>query len=136
MIKIQRGASNTVALTLYEKTTIAADDAHYLFEFINAQSNQKRYFIGIDTSNFISRYNLFTIVETEDPAPDPLAGEVTLEQAGQWHYFVYEQESDSNLDPTGLTLVESGFVQVTETAVADSVYQSTPIEYQVYVPGS
>ena len=132
MIFLTRGQANTVAVTLYEKTTLPYDTVQYLFEFKNDQTNVSSYCIPTDTSDFINRYNLFSIVETS--SPDPLAGEVELDK-GEYHYFVYEQLSTTNLDPTGLTLVESGIVRVYTAPTADTIYQNTSTNYQVYNGG-
>lgn len=132
MIKITKGTTNTVALTLLEKTTIAADLVHYLFQFTNTASNASVYFIAEDISDFKSRYNLFEIVETDNP--DPLAGEVELTLRDQWHYFIFEQESDSNLDPEGLTLVESGIVTVVGATTAPTEYKTESDIFTVYAP--
>ena len=121
-----------MAVTLYEKTTLPYATVKYLFQFINDQTNVSSYCIPTDTSGFINRYNLFSIVDTA--SPDPLAGEVELDR-GEYHYFVYEQLSDSNLDPTGLTLVESGITRVHEASAADTIYQNTSTNYQVYNGG-
>ena len=132
MIFLTRGQANTVAVTLYEKTTIDPDLVYYLFQFTNAQTNVSVYCIPTDTSQFINRYNLFSITETG--SPDPLAGEVTLDK-GEQHYFVYEQLSSTNLDPSGLTLVESGIVRVYEAPASDDIYQNTSPLYEVYNGG-
>lgn len=130
MILIHQGQANTVAVTLYEKTTIAAADVHYLFQFTTPDLNTSQYCIPTDTSDFISRYNKFTI--TENDAPNPLTGQVSLKPSGQWHYYVYEQESAVNLDPTGLTLVESGICRVEKVVTGPTEYDSQPTEWKVY----
>lgn len=130
MILIHQGQDNTVAVTLYEKTTIAAADVHYLFKFFNQETKTSQYCIPTDTSDFISRYNKFTI--TENDAPDPLTGEVSLKPTGQWHYYVYEQESTTNLDPTGLTLVESGICRVEKVVTGPVEYDDQPTTWTIY----
>lgn len=130
MILINQGQTNKVAVTLYEKTTIAADLVHYLFQFQSTDEKTSVYCIPTDISEFISRYNLFEIAENDDP--DPLAGEVSLKPSGQWNYFVYEQESASNLDPTGLTLVESGICRVDKVNEAPDTYDAPTPTWTVY----
>lgn len=132
MIILVKGQANDVVVTLYEKTTIDPDLVYYLFEFQKADTRVSYFCIPTDTSQFINRYNEFSITETTNP--DPLAGEVELDK-GEYHYFVYEQLSDSTLDPTGLTLVESGIARVMTTAEANSIYATAAPEYQVYGAG-
>ncbi len=99
-----------VVLTLTEKSTLAAPV--YLFEFINRQTAVKSYFIAEDISGFQQRFNKFIIVEKE--TPDPLEGEIELILTGQYSYNVYEQESETNLNPSlALGIVETGKVTVT-----------------------
>lgn len=132
MIKIIKASNNNVAVTLYEKTTIAVSLVHYLWVFTNASTNQSTTCIAEDTSDYINRYNLFNIVENNDP--DPLSGEVSLDE-GMYDYYVYEQVSSTNLDPTGLTLVESGLVTVYQAPTTDTIYESTSPQYAIYEQG-
>jgi VCBS repeat-containing protein len=122
MVVINKGQSNTVTVTLKEKTTIS--NAYYLWEWISKASGEKKYCIQpIDLSAYKDRYNQFTI--TEKANPNPIAGEVTLTITGEWTYNVYEQASATNLSPTGKTIVESGIVQVIGTATTDTQYTRT-----------
>lgn len=122
MVVINKGQSNTVTVTLKEKTTIS--NAYYLWEFISKASGEKKYCIQpVDLSQYTDRYNQFTI--TEKTNPNPIAGEVTLATTGEWQYNVYQQASSTNLSPTGKTIVESGLVQVIGTATTDTQYTRT-----------
>lgn len=106
MIRLSSGA-NIVALTLTEKTTIT--NAVYLFEFENNQTHVKYYCIAADTSLFKDRYNLFTIT-VQNTTPDPLLGQIKIPLGDEYNYKVYEQVSATNLNPTGLTEVERGYM--------------------------
>lgn len=100
MILINKSSSNTVVLTLAEKTTIT--DAYYLFVFTSDEKNTVKKIIPTDISPNKIRYNEFTIVEPTD---------ISL-TAGTWKYEIYEQDNDTNTDTTGLNLVENGRVDV------------------------
>jgi hypothetical protein len=130
MIHINKGETNTIAVTLTEKTTIALDLVKYLFIFENAQSKETFACIGEDLSDHIVRYNLFEIIETEDP--DPLVGEIELPLTDFYYYYIYEQTSTTNLDPTGLTLVESGMAKVWQTTPSTATYNNLTNEIPVY----
>ena len=87
-------------VTLTESTTLTAP--YYLFVFTNV-STKVQYKINVnstsDTSLYQTRINIFSF------------NTVTLfasAQAGQFSYEVYEQSSSSNLDPSGLNMVECG----------------------------
>lgn len=100
MILINKSSSNTVVLTLAEKTTIV--DAYYLFVFTSDEKNTIKKLIPTDISPNKIRYNEFTIVEPAD---------VSL-TAGTWKYEIYEQDNNTNTDTAGLNLVENGRVDV------------------------
>ena len=87
-------------VTLSESTTLTSP--YYLFVFTNV-STKVEYKINVnsasDTSEYPTRINVFSF------------NTITLfasAQSGQFSYEVYEQESSSNLDPSGLNLVECG----------------------------
>jgi len=107
VIRLELG-SNTVALTLSEKTTIT--NATYLFEFINNQTGQKYYCIAADTSLYTDRYNLFNII-VQVAAPDPLLGQLQLILGDEYTYNIYEQASTTNIDPAlSGAIVETGMM--------------------------
>lgn len=102
---INRNSANTLTPTCYEKTTIV--NPTYLWEFYNVASKTYVYCISTDISTTVERYNEFVITETGSTTPVPLNGEVSL-VAGDYEYTIYEQTSTTNLDPTGLNIVEQG----------------------------
>jgi hypothetical protein len=102
LINIARNSANEIALTLTEKGTAT----YYLFKFQSDNTEAVEYCIATDSSAYPERFNKFTITETS--TPDNLNAEVELPTEGQWRYFVYANSSSSNLDPTGLTELESG----------------------------
>lgn len=115
MINITKDSANLVVITTTEKGTAI----HYLFQFFNLSTLDYDYCVAADTSAYQERYNAFTITDTASPTATD--GEVDLE-TGESKYFVYANSSSSNLDPTGLTLLESGMCIVTGT-------ETTPTEY-------
>lgn len=129
MIKVVKASVNIVALTLTEKRTVLTPTT-YLFEFESQSTAIKTYCIGVDTSNWPERYNLFDI--TEQAGPDPLAAEVELAE-GFYTYKVYDNaNSTTNVDPTGLTLLEQGFAKSIGTAVTTTTYAGGNSTYTVF----
>ena len=126
MINIERNSANEIALTLTEKGTAA----YYLFKFQSDNTEAVEYCIATDSSLYPDRFNKFTI--TEQTSPDNLNAEVELPTEGQWRYFVYANSSSSNLDPTGLTELESGIVKVTGTTTPVTTYSGGNSNYVVY----
>lgn len=107
-IQIAQNTTSSLTLTLKEKTTLALPI--YLFQFRNVTEKVSYYCIMADTSLYKDRYNEFTFTEGTDL---PLVGELILGAGGQYEYFVYEQTSSTNLDPTLSTgLVESGLMEL------------------------
>ena len=111
MVRLNLG-SNVVVLTLSEKVTIS--NPKFLFEFINNQTQQKYYCIAADTSLYLDRYNKFTIV-VKTTTPSPLIGEIQIPLGDEYTYNVYEQASSTNLNPSGLTVVENGLMTYDKT---------------------
>ena len=129
MITINRGETNTVILTLSEKTTI--EDAVYLFEFINDQSGKTKYFIAQDISTNKIRFNQFVIEENNTEIL--LTGVVKLDQLDSWKYTIREQASSTNLDPNlSGGIVEIGKVLVLETQSEIPTFTSVQNEIKVF----
>ena len=125
MIRITQDSSNLVVVTLTEKGSAS----HYLFQFKDLADNTFSYCVADDTSPYQQRYNAFTITDT--PSPTPVDGEVDLDK-GQYKYFIYANSSASNLDPDGLTLLESGMCIVSGTETTPTEYERTQtyVEYE------
>jgi hypothetical protein len=131
VIKLTKGQTNSnIALTLTEKVTLSP--VYFLFEFKNDTSNTKYYVISADTSTETERYNLFSITEGVD---DQLNGSVILGDSGFYTYTVYEQSSSSNLDPSGLDIVENGKMKLLGTAQSFTEHSITT-EYVTHDPTS
>jgi hypothetical protein len=115
MIYIEKGEINTFALTLSEVTTLV--DPFYLFVFEGEfnTATEPVLWSGVDTSNYPTRYNLFTLEEGVD---------VELTR-GQYTYSVYESDEeiivDENTNTNGLNLIEEGRLVVAGGSVS-SIY--------------
>lgn len=126
MIRITKGQANLVIAT----TTEVGSASYYLFAFQNLTTLITQYCIAQDTSAFQGRYNAFTI--TESATPNPLTGGVTMALEGQWKYTIYGNTNGTNIDPTGLTVLETGMCIVTGTNAATPTYTGAPNTYTVY----
>jgi hypothetical protein len=115
MIYLNKGEINTFVLTLSESATLTAPV--WLFEFENEFNTESQpiYWVGVDTSPYTYRYNLFTLEEGSD---------LTL-IIGQYTYKVYESpvpiKVDPNTNANGLNLVEEGRMVVNGNAPS-SIY--------------
>jgi hypothetical protein len=86
---INKGQSNKFVVTLKEKQTLT--NPYFLFEFTNKVERNPIYVILTDVSGFPDRFNQFNIVEGTT---------VNLTEEGEWDYRVFEQLSNSNLNPS------------------------------------
>lgn len=125
---LQKSTNNTnIALTLYEKTTLSP--VYYLFEFQNDQTKVKYYQIFTDVSvagSARERSNLFNIEVINSGSG---ANKIILGNTGLYHYTIYEQSSSSNLDPTGLTIVERGQMRLVDGETSQYVAHEIEITY-------
>lgn len=129
MIKIVKGTTNIVALTLTEKRTSTAATT-YLLKLTERDTSTSDYCICTDSSSYTERYNKMTITEQANPTPED--GEVEL-NTGFYDYTVYDNVNSAvNLDPTGLLEVENGILKVIGTAVATTTFDGGNSTYVVY----
>lgn len=128
MINITRNSSNDVVVTTTEYGTAT----YYLFELRSDTTEGVQYCVAQDTSAFPNRFNKFAITEVGAGTATPINAEVKLGNDGQWQYYIYANSSSSNLDPTGLALLEQGIVKVTGTPAPSEVYTGGNQTYTVY----
>ena len=89
-------------MTVTELTTVSP--VHYLFEFEHEQSFLKYYCILVNITTGIERFDEFQLEDGVD---------VTFDYDGYYTYRIYQQTSDTNLDPDlSDGLVEEGRAHV------------------------
>ena len=129
MILINKNTTNTVILTLSEKTTLT--NAKYLFEVTNDMSNEVKCFIAADISTNKLRYNEFEFIE--NVTENLLIGTFSLTLSGFYKYNVYEQASTTNLDPLlALNLIDKGKLNVVSQLSDYPVYTGNENNTVVY----
>ena len=121
--------NNNIILTLKEKTTLA--NPVYLFRFESDQTKISYYCICQDLATVEQqvRANRFDITEGVD---DPLNSSLILGLQGRYHFYIYEQESTTNLDPTGLDIVERGLMTLKGDQLSPYKSYETDVTYKVY----
>lgn len=116
MIYLTKGETNEIILTLKEKQTLTAPN--FLFMFVHRGTNNKVKFVKLnatDTSLYKERFDSFSIVTNTY---------FLNAQLGEWEYFIYEQTSTTNTDPSlATTLLETGIMRL---------QSSTDFEYTQY----
>lgn len=117
VILTRENSIDNLILTLNEKKTISAP--HYLFVFENVTTKEQVKFIlnsTTDLSLYPGRYNDFVINTSVK-----FLGATT----GQWNYNIYEQDSATNTNSTGLLEVESGKMILTTDLFNYEGYEAT-----------
>lgn len=124
MIYLTKGQTSDVIVTLTEKQTLAAPN--YLFYFINRSSNDVVSFVKLfsdDISAYKERYNKFSI---------NAASYFNSKLSGEWTYYIYEQASTTNTDPTQATgLLETGILRVDESTAFEFTEYETNNTFKV-----
>lgn len=98
--------SESIIVTLREKAVIASPFYLFVFENVATKEQIKVIFDNADNQSPFSRYDEFLINTSTIFA---------TATAGQWNYRVYEQESSTNEDTTGLNEVECGKMELKKT---------------------
>ena len=117
MIRLTKGATQNIILTLTEKELLT--NPNYLFVFTNRSANTEVKFVRLnntDISQYKDRYNEFSIVTNTN---------FSTALNGQYDYDIYEQTSTSNLNPSGLNLLESGIMELVGTPFNFTEYTTT-----------
>jgi len=125
---ITRASSNIIRPTCQEKQLLTSP--YYLIKFKSEATKDIRYCICSDSSAYPARYQKLTIVETSTPTAS--TNEVKLDTEGTWYFWIYEQASSTNIDPTGLNEVQSGLLTVSHTAPTIATYSGYATTYKQY----
>jgi hypothetical protein len=100
---INKGILNKLVFTLTENVTLSP--VYFLFRFVDDLEKKEYTNILVDTSLYIERYNEFEFTEG--------ANEATTLPKGFYHYYIYEQDNDTNLDyKLSGSLLEVGKIKV------------------------
>lgn len=107
MIHLQKNiAENDIFLTLYEwKKDLSF--TNYLFKLVHQTSFKEYFFVG-DALVDNERYTKIRLATNSDSTSS-----ILLNESGYLYYYVYAQDSDSNLDPSNaIQEIERGIVSV------------------------
>jgi hypothetical protein len=133
-MQLQKATNNTnIALTLQEKVTLTSP--YFLFEFQNDTSLVKYYQIFTDISTAGPQRNRANLFDIEVVASGAGAEQIVLGNVGQYNYTIYEQTSDSNLDPDDGTvagIVERGRMRLIDTETSIYIEHDIDVNYIIY----
>jgi len=145
-----RNANNTtntdvtqfVYVTANDLQTIAQASVYYLIELTSLGSKNSLYFIAsaVDATNLPRYIGLrFTVIDKDETAA-PTVGKIKFYDAtgkldtypmGFYTYNIYEQTSNSNLDPANATLLQEGMAYVRD--YSGNMEEVTP-DFKEYTP--
>jgi len=128
MILINKGATNSVALTLNEKLTSTASNIFIQF-YSNQDRDSKLMWLNTDVSPDPVRWNQYEIEETtnEDLNDQKISLDVTT-----YDYFVYETAATALSIASASNVLESGKVTVIGTSSEASIFDDDRDEYTFY----
>ena len=116
---VTQNSLNTLIVTLKEKSVLAVP--YYLLKVHNSE-NVTSYCTLVEESTDTDSYNKFTV--SINTSANPLNSELEL-KTGEYSYPFYEQSTQSNIDPTGLRIVETGLLTCKpQTASTTQKYSS------------
>ena len=125
MIKLTKGSTETIYVTLKEKQTIT--NANYLFIFDSRITNEKIKFVilgSADQSNFKDRYNQFSIVVNTY---------FNKSEEGWYTYTVREQSSTTNTNESESgAIIETGLMFLSDNQDVTTTKYNNPTTYKVY----
>lgn len=115
MLNLTLGETTYIYLTLRESITLSSPN--YLIRFVQRTTNDEVAFVlrsSDDVSPYPERYQKFLV-----DVDQRFCGQV-----GEYHYYIYEQASQSNLDPDlAGDMLEQGIARL--NPAADDVYAFT-----------
>lgn len=129
MIYIEKNTTNQIVLEL--STSLDASYTHFLLEFLAEWNTERgsRYFTTPNVTPYISRYDQFTLVESDTGATATAVNNAPINlTAGQYSYKVYASQTVINVNNLTSLLatpaVQTGrMLVVGENLVINDVYQ-------------
>lgn len=122
MLVLNKGVTSSIVVTLAEKQLLT--NPNYLFIFTGRTTYTDVAFVllnAADISLYKDRYNKFSIAHTL----------FTSAKIQDYIYNIYEQASTTNLNPTGLNLLETGIMQLKQ---ANTVFTAPISQIERIIP--
>jgi hypothetical protein len=123
MLKIQKNSSNNLVVTVTEKTTI--DPAYYLLALrSNDNMNTTVVRLSGNTSPNIERYDKFILDEVSLANQYLENAKINLEAGSTYDYSIYQTPLTSGTSISGLTIVETGLLKVSNPTITATTFNS------------
>ena len=124
MILLHNSTSNSVYLTLSEKTTIS--NPEYLFVLTDFGNNITSFYSDdLAPASATSRYNQFTVILSGASSVNLSAGTINLGSNTQYKYQVYEKADKTDFSYSSATKLETGRLFISGTTKEDTITQYT-----------
>lgn len=127
---IERNTTNKLIFTGSEKGVLI--NPYYLIELIKDDSKNTYYCIGVDVSTNPTVYNQCDVIEVGNGTANAFNSELKLTN-GFYTINFYEQASSTNLNPAGLTKVESKKLRVIDVNVINPTQEYNNTNTTTYV---
>lgn len=111
MQRLKKAAANRIVV--FKPSTAT----HMLLHFVSNETDGEAFCVVARSGS-----NPVIVNFTETASPVALSGQVSLSPLGEWDYFLYDQNSSTNLDPDDAELLDSGQVYVVGDAASQGSY--------------
>lgn len=121
---------NLIVISTFEKVTIT--NPYYLFRFVNKETFQETSCIASPIDTYSYGRQSFQIV-TKTSGANNVNGEIVLTIGDEYNYYIYAQESSTNLDYTFANeLIEEGIMRYNKTITDRATYERGTTTRKVY----
>ena len=121
---------NLIVISTFEKVTIT--NPTYLFRFVNKETLQEVTCISSPIDTYSYNRQSFQIT-TKSSGANNLIGEIVLTIGDEYNYYIYAQESTTNLDYTlANELIEEGVMRYEKTITERNSYDRGTTTRKVY----
>lgn len=130
MLLFTPNTENLIVVSTFEKVTIS--NPYYLFRFVNKETFQEVTCIASPIDTYSYNRQSFEIV-TKISGANNLIGEIVLTIGDEYNYYIYAQESSTNLDYTlANELIEEGIMRYNKTITERNAYERGTTTRKVY----
>lgn len=121
---------NLIVISTFEKVTIT--NPTYLFRFVNKETKIEYSCISAPIDTYSYNRQSFQIT-TKTSGANNLLGEIVLTIGDEYDYYIYAQESTTNLDYTlANELIEEGVMKYEKTITERNSYERGTTTRKVY----
>lgn len=130
MLVFLPSTQNLIVVSTFEKVTIS--NPIYLFRFVNKETKIEYSCISAPIDTYSYNRQSFQIT-TKASSANNLIGEIVLTIGDEYDYYIYAQQSTTNLDYTlANELIEEGLMRYEKTIATRNKYERGSTTRKVY----